>query len=53
MLCVFFLLDLGSLPALAAVPVPWEISSGGSAGGCTLSPGGFGAMGTDVSPSGE
>lgn len=49
----FFLLDFGSFLALAAVPAPWEISSGDSrAAGweCALSPGAFGAVGTDVSP---
>lgn len=49
----FFLLDFGSFPALAAVPAPWEISSGDSrtAGWeCASSPGAFGAVGTDVSP---
>lgn len=50
---IFFLLDFGSFPALAAVPAPWEISSGDSrAAGweCASSPGAFGAVGTDVSP---
>lgn len=40
--------DFGSHPALAAVPAPWEINSIGSpllSGGCTLTPGAFGAGG--------
>lgn len=52
-----FLPDFGSLPALAAVPAPWEIKLRWlstppylPAGGRTLSPGAFGAVGTDVSP---